>query len=337
VVDTAPYIPQPLETRLHVFSKESGSDITRWLLELQEGFNLIFYGYGSQIDLLDAFESRCSEYGDVIRLKHLHLGTLLRLLNEISGQGDGATALLSSLEDRPYPTFIVLDSLDGAGVQSRADNEFFSRISQSPAIRIITTMIKRDTMLSSTLQLGRGRKRQGGELTSTLTSAQGSNWLWHDATTFLPYRSELKGRNLLVPPHAERSRPGKSGYARGSLISQVAAEHILVSVTDRARNLFKIIAKKQLAQMEEWKSNGKQSKAAAAAAPSYAVSYMVAYASAQELFLATGHSQMKTLLSEFTDHGLIQLGTDPSDGGGDVLWIAMSPESLQQAVQASSA
>jgi len=40
-------------------------------------------------------------------------------------------------------------------------------------------------------------------------------------------------------------------------------------------------------------------------------------------------------LSEFADHGLIQSGT--SDGGGEIIWIAMSPEPLQQIVLASGA
>jgi origin recognition complex subunit 2 len=346
MVDAAPPTNDPVLTRLRVISKANNTDMSRWLLELQENFNIVFYGYGSKSELLDALESGCSEHGDVIRIrKKLHLSALLNLLGDKLAQigefvapepSSGGLAsrmetLLTSLERKSHPTFVILDSLDGAA-QDQAESELFSRFFQSPALRLITTVNRRETLLSSRLQLGRGRKCIDNKALSILTSTHGCNWLWHDATTLMPYHAEIKGRNLLVPPHAERARSAKGGSARNGMISQIAAEHILASATERARKLFKLIAEKQLAHLEESRRNGIGEKAATP--PKDAVPYTFAFMAAQEVFLASGQSQMKALLSEFADHGLIQSGT--SDGG-EVLWIAMSPESLQQIVLASSA
>jgi origin recognition complex subunit 2 len=151
--------------------------------------------------------------------------------------------------------------------------------------------------------------------------------LWHDVTTFEQYDHELSRRDLKRPAQENsKARRSDAAFNPGSLISETAASHILASVTERGRKLFQFIALKQLSRHTESDDKDKSN------ATPQAMPYSATFSAARDAFLAYNDAQMKALLSEFTDHGLIVVET-AADSGSEVLWVSMLPTSLQLILQ----
>ena len=188
----------------------------------------------------------------------------------------------------------------------------------------------------------------------TIPSERNFTWLWHDLTTFSHYDVELRasGKDLtsLVVSGSGRTKAGVVGGGAGQgaagtagPLTEAGAHHVLTSVTERSRNVFIVIAEKQLANVEA-ELDGVA--AAEASTPSgkkivnvpvaqmnrYAVSYDHLFTVAREKFYATSDQGLRGLLREFQDHGMVLSGQLPGRSG-EVVWIPLSKAALEKLLE----
>jgi len=110
-----------------------------------------------------------------------------------------------------------------------------------------------------------------------------------------------------------------------TVMSESAAQHILASVTQKAKKMFKLMATKQLAVTEEDGEGQTQDDF-----ERYGISYDTLFTSARDNFIATNDTAMRALLGEFRDHNLI---VGAGTGGAEILWIPMRRERLNKVVK----
>lgn len=323
----------------------------RFLLELEQGFNLLFYGYGSKRALLNRFATEvCSKRGHVVVLNGsqpkasikdlltaIEATPVVQNFTESMGVTTGNSnesqlarirACFSSSDVKPL--FLLIHNIDSPNLRSPKVKSQLAALASHTRIHLIASIDHVNAPLLWTSTECSTRKRENLDEESLSYHVPGFSWLWHDLTTMASYDFELA--------HADRSsyagasvntrtgRGGPAGLTTGNTVmSESAAQHILASVTQKAKKMFKLMATKQLAAMEEDGEGKAQSDF-----ERYGTSYDTLFTTVRDNFIATNDTAMRTLLGEFRDHSLI-VGT--GTGGAEILWIPMRRERLNKVVK----
>ena len=323
----------------------------RFLLELEQGFNLLFYGYGSKHALLNRFATEvCSKCGHVVVLNGTQPKASVKdlltaieaipVVQKFAESTDVATgnsnesqlarirACFASSDVKPL--FLLIHNIDSPNLRSPKVKSQLAALASHTRIHLIASIDHVNAPLLWTATECSTRKRENIDEESLSYHVPGFSWLWHDLTTMASYDFELA--------HADRSsyagasgsarsgRGGAGGLAAGSTVmSESAAQHILASVTQKAKKMFKLMATKQLAAMEEDGEGKTQDDF-----EHYGISYDTLFTSVRDNFIATNDTAMRTLLGEFRDHNLI---VGAGAGGVEILWIPMRRERLNKVVK----
>jgi len=319
----------------------------RFLLELEQGFNLLFYGYGSKRALLKRFATEvCSKRGHVMVLNGSQpkasikdLLTAIEAIPVVQRFSESTAAAGNSNESQLAriracfsssdikPLFLLIHNIDSPNLCSPKVKSQLAALASHTRIHLIASIDHVNAPLLWTSTECSTRKREDTDEESLSYHVPGFSWLWHDLTTMAPYDFELA--------HADRSsyagasgsartgRGGTAGLAAGNTImSESAAQHILASVTQKAKKMFKLMATKQLGVMEEDGEGKSQDDF-----ERYGISYDTLFTSVRDNFIATNDTAMRTLLGEFRDHNLI---VGDGAGGAEILWIPMRRERLNK-------
>ena len=115
---------------------------------------------------------------------------------------------------------------------------------------------------------------------------------------------------------------------QSGMVSESAAQHVLASVTSKAKKLFSLLCQKQLDCME---AAAGESGAHVVSSPQVASSYELIFSAARDEFIATNDTSMRALLGEFRDHGLVLTSTNPD--GGDSLWVPLAKDVLMRTIR----
>ncbi|OJA13938.1 hypothetical protein AZE42_01329 [Rhizopogon vesiculosus] len=315
------------------------SNFKRWARELDEGFNLLFYGLGSKRSILNNFAKHVSKRGHVTVVNAFHPSVTVRdmLVSITRVPGVQSTSSASpTLEhiaehfadsDSPH-LFLIVHSLDHSPKLARA----ISSLALSPHIHIAASIDRFNApLLFSASQLA---ARKGSFFSSDrATTNIGYSWLWHDLTTLAPYTSELAFADptSISGASSSRARVDVNNPISGPL-TETAAMHVLAAVTAKAKKLFSLLAAKQL-------ENAKSSDAAeinTAHNPNdqqhLSLTYDVLFTLARDAFIATNDTALRALLGEFRDHGLVVSASQPGTSGSEVLWIPLRKERLSKLV-----
>ena len=323
----------------------------RFLLELEQGFNLLFYGYGSKRALLNRFATEvCSKRGHVVVLNGTQPKASVKdlltaieaipVVQKFAESTDVATgnsnesqlarirACFASSDVKPLS--LLIHNIDSPNLRSPKVKSQLAALASHTRIHLIASIDHVNAPLLWTATECSTRKRENIDEESLSYHVPGLSWLWHDLTTMASYDFELA--------HADRSsyagasgsarsgRGGAGGLAAGSTVmSESAAQHILASVTQKAKKMFKLMATKQLAAMEEDGEGKTQDDF-----EHYGISYDTLFTSVRDNFIATNDTAMRTLLGEFRDHNLI---VGAGAGGAEILWIPMRRERLNKVVK----
>ena len=321
----------------------------RFLLELEQGFNLLFYGYGSKRALLNRFATEaCSKRGHVVVLNgcqpKVSLKDLLTAIDAIPAVQNFAestkTATGTSNESQlsriracfassdVKPLFLLIHNIDSPNLRSPKVKSQLATLASHTRIHLVASIDHVNAPLLWTSTECSTRKRESTDEESLSYRFPGFSWLWHDLTTMASYDFELahSDRSSYAGASARPGRGGPAGLTAGTtVISESAAQHILASVTQKAKKMFKLMATKQLAVMEEDGEGKIQDDFEC-----YGISYDTLFTSVRDNFIATNDTAMRTLLGEFRDHNLI-MGT--GTGGAEILWIPMRRERLNKVVK----
>jgi origin recognition complex subunit 2 len=317
-----------------------GRAYKQWIFELEEGFNVCLYGYGSKRIITERFTQRL--YAHLSELD-MYRGTKKKpKIAVVNGYAAGITIkdvlttvasmtvpanvktpnqptslldfLLEHLTSDPpaHPLPIILNSIDSPYLRKGPTPAMLARLAAHPAINLICTA---DTP-NFPLLWDVGLKTQ-------------YKFLFHDATTFAPYDAEIdvvESVNELL---------GRSGRRVGG---RDGVGFVLRSLPENARLLFQILVLEQLAlsQMDgahddELQPTTKSKKVAQSKnivpETTLGVEYRVLYHMAKEQFVCTSEVSFRTLLKEFHDHQMIESRKDGM--GTERLWVPFRQEELE--------
>lgn len=317
----------------------------QWIFELEEGFNLCLYGYGSKRSLTMEFAEHLYFAADQPRnivvangytpgltirdiLSTLGLQTLPKSATLPAQPSAMVDLITAHLTESPPASAVVLivHSLDHSNLRKPPAQSLLARLASHTSISLIATC---DT--------------PNFPLLWDLTVASQFRFLYHDFTIFEPYKAELdvvEEVNALL---------GRSGRRLGG---KDGVGYVLKSLPENARNLFRILVAEQLAladfepaalagaERQEYddeemlgdedddvalandtpsrsrrgrpakKPKPPKPKSKPAAAVAEGVEYRTLYHKAVEEFVCSSELNFRTLLKEFHDHQMIESRKD---------------------------
>ncbi|KAG9310963.1 origin recognition complex subunit 2-domain-containing protein, partial [Chiua virens] len=292
----------------------------RYAHELDQGFNLVFYGFGSKRVVLNDFASQeLARRGSVVIVNGYHPNTTLKDVLASIERVPSVTDYCCQRRGRTITTHMFL-------LLRRRRATHLARLFSGPP-----------PSSSPGRSLPGDAAASHSEDTHTTSPKRGYAFIWHDLTTLLRYDTELS--------FADRSSISGASYAstgaRSALattpavgtstpLTETAVTHVLAAVTSKAKKLFVLLGTKQLANVEA--ASG--AAAGADAQPTtdmaqFGLDYDALFSLARENFVATSDTALRALLGEFKDHGLILAGiAGGGSGSGDSLWIPLRKERL---------
>jgi origin recognition complex subunit 2 len=226
----------------HFLANLHTNSFEQWMLELDQGFNICLYGYGSKRELLLDFADHLHDSSDkppiVIIVNGYSPNISVRdflttvakhalpssIASKLPLQPQALlTALLSALTTNP-PTssiYILAHSIDSSFFRKPLFQSTLSTIAAHPSISLVASA---DTPTFPLLW--------------DISQRSSLHFLFHDTTTFEPFTAELdpvEEVNILLNRSGRRVG-GKDGVA-----------YVLRSLPENARNLFRILVTEQLA------------------------------------------------------------------------------------------
>ncbi|KAI5364954.1 Putative origin recognition complex, subunit 2 [Septoria linicola] len=319
----------------------------QWLFELEEGFNICMYGYGSKrqlaMDFAEHIYYQSEKPPKLVVVNGYAPGLTIRdALTSVASvvMPKGAklpaqpVALLDTIMDTltttpPKETVkLIVHSLDHVNLRKAATQGLLARLAAHPSISLVATCDNPNFPLLWDISL-----------------ASQFKFLYHDATTFAPYTAEIEvveDVNALLG-RSSRRLGGKDGVG-----------YVLKSLPENARSLFRILVAEQLALADtegevmlngagedsdpdeiigvedeeeaaaeqhtpskRIRGRGRPAKAKKApkppkpvqTAPS-GVEYRTLYHKAVEEFVCSSEVNFRTLLKEFHDHQMIESRKD---------------------------
>ncbi|KAJ3315648.1 Origin recognition complex subunit 2 [Boothiomyces sp. JEL0838] len=261
------------------------SDFFQFRFTLQQGFSLLFYGYGSKYNMMNEFVTKYLEEGPVVNINGFHPNISLKpVLSKIISdviKYDGTMGSIQNMAeiiinhfsdkecDYPYLT-IVAHNIEGPGLQNEQSQRILSQLAACKSIYFIASFDNINT-----------------PLLWDNTKLSNFNFIWHDLTTFEPYLIETSFETNILGKNKTNSFQG--------------TKYVLDSLTSNAKQIFLLLAEHQLSVMESKASSND------------GLSFQTFYQRANESFLCTSQLTFKTLLTEFKDHEIISSVTN-SDG-----------------------
>lgn len=329
----------------------------RFLLQLEQDFNLLFYGAGSKRAVLNEF----AEYLHKRRKVHVVVAnafnpnfTLKDLLSSIenvlhtspdsSQRGNTPEVQLAriqhALSTTPRKLCLLIHNIDSPALITTKSKSVLSTLACHPNIHLLASVDNIAFPLLYSLSSSSHRSHSShsssssSSPSSTHSADSGFAWLYHDLTTLQPYTFELSSADRSSISGASRltSRAARlRAAANGPIImTEVAARHILASVTEKAKRLFVLLAQRQLASMAESAAGDKSGgggggeHASAQDMQNVAVEYGTLFTMARDQFVATNETAFRALMGEFKDHGLMLTASQGGAGAsGDVVWIPL--------------
>ncbi|KAF8125625.1 origin recognition complex, subunit 2 [Boletus edulis] len=334
----------------------------RYAHELDQGFNLVFYGFGSKRAVLNDFATKeLAHRGHVIAVNGYHpnitlkdvLASIERVPSLTNASATGTDAQVRricfffSAADAPRTRrlYLVIHNIDAPPMRAQKMRNALSLLALSPNIHLVASVDKINVPLLWSASELLARKISFEDTAASLSSMEGHTaspkrgyaFLWHDLTTLIPYDTELS--------FADRSSISGASYAStgarsalattnssgsGAPLTETAVAHVIAAVTSKAKKLFILLGSRQLENAETASGAAMGSDAPAPTdMAQFGLGYDALFSLAREHFVATSDTALRALLGEFKDHGLILAGAaGGSSGGGDTLWIPLRKERL---------
>ncbi|KAL9087843.1 MAG: hypothetical protein Q9159_003440 [Coniocarpon cinnabarinum] len=316
----------------------------QWLFELEEGFNICLYGWGSKRRVLIDFAEHVAESQErwkIVVVNGNVPGTTIRDLLEtlssiVPGLADTkmpanpADALEIILDRLSAPQkhnvqqkyLILIHSLDARSFRRPPNQDLLARLVSHSSISLVATC---DTSTFPILWDASLRTH--------------FNWVFHDTTTFAPLDAEIGGvggagdenmqQENVVGAGVVEIVNGLLGRSGRKVHGREGVAFVLRSLTESARRLYGLLVAEILSadddiggdleeerldneDVDEFgksprksKGRAKQSNAASAGAGNANVEYRTLYRKAVQSLIATSEMQFRQLLKEFYDHEML--------------------------------
>jgi origin recognition complex subunit 2 len=274
---------------------------TQWKFEIDNGYNLLLFGYGSKRNLIEAFgrEELADEMSVLVingYFPNLSLDTILsQILSHfapnIAVTGDKLNLLHQHLSDR---LALLVHSLDSPILRLAKNQQILSSLASNKHITLVASV-----------------DHVNAPLLFDSLKASRYNFLWHDATTFVPLRTELSfdiSTYLSGATSATASVGGLSGI-----------KNVLNNLTSNSRTLYLLLLQHQLPLHSDSNDPGGHDQG---------ITFpQLRSLCAKKILPLANPITLRGVLGEFFDHGLIARNdgkgnaqTKKERGGGEVLW-----------------
>ncbi|WVW81924.1 hypothetical protein I302_103927 [Kwoniella bestiolae CBS 10118] len=339
----------------------------QWELELDEGFNLLFYGFGSKRNTLNRYvEKRLSKRGEVVVVNgHFPQMGIREVLNSIednlsvpqniklpSSILNNSTTIERSAhriysyflpplsippsKKKDYPTsknnlYLIIHNLDSTSLRKPISLSILSLLASSPRIHLIATFDHLHTPLlfSPSLTNTPPHTYEEGGWNGEIPIERGFNWLYHNITTYAPYTVELSYLKLSASTHLSLS--GGSSNTTG--ISEEGALQILKSVPPMAARLLKLLLTKQLSNLPPDAAHH-IAYPPNQVSPVFAVDNDILQSLAKEKFIAREEERYDALIGEYRDHGLVvEAGLDAEGRTGRWVWVPLGKAAIERVLE----
>ncbi|KAK8845501.1 hypothetical protein IAR55_006214 [Kwoniella newhampshirensis] len=337
----------------------------QWSAELEAGFGLLFYGFGSKRSAINRFvRERLAKQGHCVVINghfpQLGIRDVLSQIEDTLGVPqeipvpNNCTTPVDRSAHRIYahflphdsipaskrreyplakaPLYLVIHNIDSPSLRSPKALSILSLLASSPLIRLIATYDHLHTPLifSSTLTNSPPHSIAPGEWKGTPPPSRGFNWLHHNLTTYAPYTLELS--YLRLSASATSLSLSAAGGA-GNGISEEGALQILRSVPPMAARLLKLLLTRQLANLPPTPIHH-TAHPAAQIAPIFAVDNDVLQGMAKDKFVAREPERYEALIGEYRDHGLVvEAGLDGEGRTGRWVWVPLGKAAVERVLE----
>ena len=273
----------------------------QWLFQMAQGFNILLYGVGSKIEIVNKFLQQSLSESLCFTLDGYFPGLTIRqalkgIVNDVL-EHEGATKtdsdLVSFITDAlakhstaklPAELFLIVHNIDGLMLQNRKAQNLLGNLACSRHIHVLATVDHINAPL----------------LWDQVKSSQ-FNWIHHNVTSFVPYESETSYENSML---AKQS---------GALVLS-SLLHVLKSLTPNSRGIFNLLAQYHMDHQENQGYTG--------------LSFQELYSKCREQFLVNSDTTLRVQLTEFHDHKLVKSQKGPN--GLEYLTIPIDRGTLQQ-------
>ncbi|KIW09498.1 uncharacterized protein PV09_00375 [Verruconis gallopava] len=305
---------EPHQEEIDFLLKLHKSAFPQWVFELQEGFNLCLFGYGSKRHVSQALAEYVSEHAEkppkiVIVNGYNPALTLRDILTMVASTlfpknvklPMHTTALhqliLETLTSKPpdQPVYLMINSIDAAQLRKPLIQSTLASLASHPKLCLIATA---DT--------------PNFPLLWDISLRQQFRFLFHDSTTFAPF----DGAEIDVVESVNELL-GRSGRRIGG---RDGVGYVLKSLPENARNLYRILVAEQLAASIDVDDpalgddgDDDMDTATGGQRRDYedaGVEYRVLYHKAREELVCSTEHQFRTLLKEFYDHQMVESRRD---------------------------
>ena len=317
---------------------------SKYICELNEGFNILCYGLGSKRRVLNQFATtHCSKHGYVVigngfqptfTLKDIfsavenNMPAIKKLdwpSTTVEKQGRRIYDFFAQTSQKSHNLYIVIHNIDAAPLRTAKSKSILALVANNPRIHIIASIDHLNApLLWSSSEIFSRKPDQ--TIKSDVVPSRGFSWLWHDLTTLAAYDFELAFADRSSLSGARRKTDPLTAQ-NSTAMSETAAFHILASVNIKSQKLFALLGNKQLEAMGNGDDDGAMAAAASNDFQQFGMAYNLLFSLARDNFLATNESAFRSLQVEFKDHGLF-LSTPSSGVGGEIVWIPLRKERL---------
>ncbi|BES99950.1 unnamed protein product [Nesidiocoris tenuis] len=272
---------------------ENRSTFRRWLFAMGQGFNVLLYGVGSKRTLLNSFHAQHLSAVPTLVVNGFFPGVTLKEILDSLAEGvlkmkkipPSPAELLEAVDaklrsPKAADVFVLVHNLDGPPLRAEKTQAALARLAAIPKIHIVASI----DHINSPLLWDQNKLSQ-------------YNFVWEDATTFLPYFEETSYESSMM---VQRS---------GTLALQ-ALRNIFQSLNVNAKKVFRLLMDHQL------KNGGKHYQG---------ILFSDLYRSCRNEFIVSSDLALRTQLTEFFDHKLVRHKKET-----DHLVISVEPEVLRQ-------
>ncbi|KAK6905341.1 hypothetical protein I203_106168 [Kwoniella mangroviensis CBS 8507] len=338
----------------------------QWEMELEEGFNLIFYGFGSKRNTINRFvEKRLSKRGEVVVVNgHFPQMGIREILNSIEDNlsvpqniklrssiiNNSSTIERSAhriysyflppnsipqAKKKDYPIskndlYLIIHNLDSTSLRKPISLSVLSLLASSPRIHLIASFdhLRTPLLFSPSLTNTPPHVYGDGSWTGEIPIQRGFNWLYHNLTTYAPYTTELSYLKLSASTHLSLSSSSST-----SGISEEGALQILKSVPPMAARLLKLLLTKQLSNLPPEPTHH-IAYPPNQVSPIFAVDNDILQSLAKEKFIAREEERYDALIGEYRDHGLVvEASLDGEGRTGRWVWVPLGKAAIERVLE----
>lgn len=295
---------------------------SQWLFELQEGFNLIFYGIGSKRNLLHKFlrdfilpldrRAKCiviNGYNSEFNLRMLmrEIWNVCFKKSLPASRETPETCNFTHVEfmkpkNRNRKLYILLNNIDGDSLRNDDLQYMLSEIARIKQVSLICSMDNLNTPVFWDA--------------SVLSNF---NFIWHNTSTFQSYFTEVSFKDPLSI--------GKTD----ELVGSRGAKYVLSSLTGNAKNLYKNLILQQLEKIDMYIGDDTkllENRGNIRGSVKSCISLREFYELCVSEFIISNDISFRTILGEFVEHKMCNLTRDTA--GTEILYIQFTVDEIEK-------